>query len=269
MKMPNRLAATTTCYAPYKLEEALAGIADAGFRYVELASIRGIMEHVPLDADSQALGGVQRLLNRYSLTPVALSAHSNLQTAKGVKDALRALDLCQRLGIEIMNTAVGGAEDGPEDEAAFLKNIGGIADYAAERQITVTLEIHGDLTSTGRKAASLINQIKRSNIRINYDTANCEYFGDVRADVDLPHAIRSLGLVHLKDKIGGERVWNFPALGKGHVDFRTVMKVLSRARYQGPCSVEVEFRGNPWPPIAAVNRALKASHRFLGRFGLS
>ena len=26
MKLPNRLASTTTCYAPYRLEEALAGI---------------------------------------------------------------------------------------------------------------------------------------------------------------------------------------------------------------------------------------------------
>jgi L-ribulose-5-phosphate 3-epimerase len=268
MKMLNRLAATTTCYAPYSLAEALAGIAGAGFRYVELASIRGVMEHVPLDAGSRELGGVQRLLNRCALIPVALSAHSNLQTSKGVKDALRALDLCGRLGIEIMNTAVGGAEDGPEDEAAFLKNIGGVADYAAERQITVTLEIHGDLTSTGRKAAKLVNKIKRPNIRINYDTANCEYFGNVRADVDLPFAVRFLGLVHLKDKIGGERVWNFPALGKGHVDFTAVTKILRQARYKGPCSVEVEFRGNPWPPLAAVNRAMKASYRYLGRLGL-
>jgi L-ribulose-5-phosphate 3-epimerase len=268
MNMPNRLAATTTSYAPYLLEEALAGIAGAGFRYVELAAIRGIMEHVPLDAGARALGGIQRLLNRFSLTPVALSAHSNLQTAKGVKDALRALDLCERLGIEIMNTAVGGAEDGPEDEAAFLKKIGAISDYAAERQITVTLEIHGDLTATGRRSKDLLGKIKRPNIRINYDTANCEYFGNVRAEGDLPYALPWLGLVHLKDKIGGERVWNFPALGKGHVDFRKIVRMLKRARYTGPCSVEVEFQGNPWPPIAAVNKALKASLRYLGRIGL-
>src|SRR5262245_42084459 len=129
MKMPNRLAATTTSYAPYSLEEALVGIAGAGFRHVELAAIRGILEHVPLDSGVKAVGGIQRLLNRFSLTPVALSAHSNLRTAKGVKDALRALDLCERMGIEIMNTAVGGAEDGPENEDVFLKNIGAVADH--------------------------------------------------------------------------------------------------------------------------------------------
>lgn len=149
MKVTNRLAATTTCYAPYRLEEALAGIAGAGYRYVELAAIRGVIEHVPLVADAPTLGGILRLLNRYALTPVALSAHSNLTTAKGVKDALRALDLCERMGIDIMNTAIGGPGDVEEDEAAFLGNIGRISDYAAERSIAITLEIHGELTATG------------------------------------------------------------------------------------------------------------------------
>src|SRR5262249_54308580 len=123
MKLGNRLAATTTCYAPYRLEEALAGIAESGFRHVELTSIRGIIEHVPLTPDAKTLGGVQRLLNRYALTPVALSAHSNLTNARGLKDAFRALDLCERMGIPILNTAVGGPEEGEEDEAAFLRNI--------------------------------------------------------------------------------------------------------------------------------------------------
>src|SRR4029079_16011888 len=42
MGLHDRLAATTTCYLPYPLEDALRGIADAGFRHVELAAIRGV-----------------------------------------------------------------------------------------------------------------------------------------------------------------------------------------------------------------------------------
>ncbi len=72
MKLPNRLAATTTCYLPYALEDALSGLAEAGYRHVELTAIRGICEHVPLDADAKALGRIERMLNHYGLTPVAL-----------------------------------------------------------------------------------------------------------------------------------------------------------------------------------------------------
>jgi len=268
MKLPNRLAATTTSYAPYSLEEALAGIADAGYRYVELAAIRGVIEHVPLDAEGRSLGRILRLLNRFALTPVVLSAHSNLTVAQGLKDAFRALDLCERMGIEIMNTAVAGAEDVKEDEAAFLNNIGKVSDYAGERGITLTLEIHGELMATGKKSRELIKKVNRSNVRINYDTANCEYFGNVRAEDDLPCALSWMALSHLKDKIGGHRVWNFPMLGKGHVDFGRILTIFRRDGFAGPCSVEIEFQGHPWPPLATVNRALKQSRNYLIDLGM-
>ncbi len=269
MTMSNRLAATTTCYAPYSLEEALAGIAASGFRYVELAAIPGIIEHLPLAADARTIGRAQRLLNRYALTPVSLSAHSNLTTRRGLNQARRALDLCERMGIPILNTAVGGPEAGEEDEEAFHANIGGLADYAAERDVTITLEIHGELTSTGRKARTLVETVGRSNVRINYDTANCEYYGAVRAEADLPYALPLVALCHLKDKVGGPGVWNFPALGSGHVDFAKLLHMLRRGGYRGPCCVEVEFQGHPWPPPAVVNRALKKSYKYLSSLGLS
>jgi sugar phosphate isomerase/epimerase len=268
MKLPNRLAATTSSYAPYGLEEALAGIAASGFRYVELAAIPGVIEHVPLAADARALGRVHRLLHDFSLTPVALSAHSNLTAPRGLKVAFRALDLCERMGIAILNTAVGGPEEGKEDEAAFHRNIGGLADYAARRDVTITLEIHGELTATGRKSRALVEKVNRPNVRINYDTANCEYYGAVRAEDDLPCALPWVALCHLKDKVGGRRVWNFPALGGGHVPFAKLLRVFRRAGYTGPYSVEVEFKGHPWPPLAAVNRALRTSYKYLNRLSL-
>src|SRR5436190_11918181 len=199
MKLRNRLAANTTSYGTYNLEDALAGIASAGYRYVELAAIRGVIEHVPVDADAKTLARIQRLLNRFSLIPLALSAHSNLTKKKGLKDAFGGIDICERMGIEIMNTAVGGTDDGKEDEAAFIRNIGELSDYARERHVTITLEIHGELTATGERSARLVEKVNRPNIRVNYDTANCEYFGDVKAEEDLPRALPWVALCHLKD----------------------------------------------------------------------
>src|SRR5262249_57278362 len=118
-----------------------------------------------------------------------------------------------------MHTGDGGREEGEEAECAFVRNVGGLADYAAEREITITLEIHGELTATGRKSAELMEKVNRPNVRINYDTANCEYFGAVRAEDDLPSALLWVGLVHLKDKIAGHRVGAFPPLRNGPADF--------------------------------------------------
>ncbi|MER3487774.1 MAG: hypothetical protein C4307_03090, partial [Chloroflexota bacterium] len=75
--MDNLLAGHTNTYHTYGLEEALAGIAEAGFRYVELSAVPGWTEHVDLDADPAEL---RRKLDHYGLAPASLSAHSDLTT---------------------------------------------------------------------------------------------------------------------------------------------------------------------------------------------
>ena len=71
--MPDRLAASTNSYHTYTLEEALAGIAAAGFRSVELTSVPGWTEHVRRDADAAELQQVKDMLAKYGLTAVSLS----------------------------------------------------------------------------------------------------------------------------------------------------------------------------------------------------
>ena len=61
--MINRLGANTGSYHRHSLATALEGIAAAGYRYVELAAIPGVVQHVPLAADERALNGLLRQLN--------------------------------------------------------------------------------------------------------------------------------------------------------------------------------------------------------------
>src|SRR6266508_2299932 len=109
--MPDRLAASTNSYHSYSLEDALAGIAGAGFKSVELTSVPGWTEHVRRDADDEALGHVKDLLRRHGLTAVSLSGHSDLVSDAGVAAFRKALRLCQALGIDMITTSTGGHAD--------------------------------------------------------------------------------------------------------------------------------------------------------------
>ena len=41
--------------------------------------------------------------------------------------------------------------------------------------------------------------------------------------------------------------WEFPALGRGKIDFAGVLTVLKEHGYSGPVTIEVEgIRGEPW-----------------------
>ncbi|MFM7247829.1 MAG: sugar phosphate isomerase/epimerase, partial [Actinomycetota bacterium] len=59
-----------------------------------------------------------------------------------------------------------------------------------------------------------------------------------------------------------------PAPGDGHVDFAAILRVLEDGGYTGPLSVEVEFQGEPWPPLDEVTASMTRAHDHLHGLGL-
>ena len=266
--MQNILAGHTNSYHTYTLDEALEGIAKAGFKYVELSAVRGWTEHVPLEATAADIAEIKAKLAHWGLTASALSGHSDLTTAAGLADGKKAVELCPQFGLTIMNTAIGGHYSENEDKAAFMGNIHELADYAAARGVQISLEVHGDIMGSGALSIPLIQEIGRANVGINYDTANCVFYGGVQAVDDIGPCVPYLKHVHLKDTRGGYRDWDFPAVGEGKVDFAAILKILAEKGYTAPFSVEIEFSGLPWPPVEEVHRSMKVSYATLSELGL-
>jgi L-ribulose-5-phosphate 3-epimerase len=261
----NPLAGHTNSYHTYGFDEALRGVAAAGFRHVELSAVPGWTEHVPLDGTEEVRGK----LDEHGLTAVSLSGHSDLTTREGLEHGVRAVRWAAEYGIPIVNTAVGGHASKEESEQAFLQNIGELADAAEEAGVVVALEIHGDIMASGRKTLPLLEKIGRDSVKVNYDTANVEFYSGDKAVDDLEAIAPHLAHVHLKDTVGGKGVWNFGAIGSGSVDFGRVLEILERAGYTGPLSVELEFEGEPWPPLDEVDESMRRSYEHLRGLGLS
>jgi len=268
---PDRLAVSTNTYHPYTLEEALAGIAAAGATSVELTSVPGWSEQVTRDATAADLTRVRSLLDQYGLTAISLSGHSDLVSDAGVAEFQKALHIAQTLGIAYVTTSTGGhdassAGDLEEQRDRFLERIRPLADDAAGMGITICLETHGGLLATGAIAADLIRDIGKPNVGINYDPGNVIFYGDTRPEGDIALAVDHLVHMHVKDKIGGAGEWNFPAVGTGEIDFGVLFSVADAAAFTGPCSIEIEFQGDPWPSLDDVNHAVAESIRFVRQF---
>ena len=263
--MANPLAGHTNSYHTYGFDEALAGIAAACFKYVELSAVPGWTEHVDLDSDPAEIR--QRLADQ-GLEAASLSGHSDLTTREGLEHGVKAVQWAAAYGIPLVNTAVGGHQSAGENEAAFLEHVGALADAADEAGVVVALEIHGDIMASSDLTIPLIEKIGRDSIKVNYDTANVEFYSGERAVDDLPKITSQLAHVHLKDTAGGKGNWDFPAVGDGTVDFRRVLEILRDAGYSGPYSVEIEFKGEPWPALEDVNAAMRRSHEHLTSLGL-
>jgi sugar phosphate isomerase/epimerase len=258
--MANPIAGHTNTYHTYGFDEALAGIAEAGYRYVELSAVPGWTEHLSLDEDP---ADMRRKLDSYGLEAVSLSAHSDLTTREGLEHGIKGVRWAADYGLPIVNTAVGGHQSADENEAAFMGNIGELADAAEDAGVVVALEIHGDIMASSDLTIPLIEKIGRDSVKVNYDTANVEFYSGEKAVDDLPKITSYLAHVHLKDTSGGKGNWDFQALGTGVVDFGRVLEILRDAGYAGPLSVELEFSGEPWPPLNEVTEAMRRSREHL------
>lgn len=268
---PDRLAVSTNSYHTYSLEEALDGIAGAGFRSVELSSVPGWTEHIRRDADDTELQRVRDLLAKHHLTAVSMSGHTDLASEQGAEDFRKVLRIAKALNIPMVTTSTGGHDDSSqgspgEQKAAFLALFRPLADEAAQMGIGICLETHGGISATGAMAAELVREIDRPNVGVNYDTGNVIFYGSTRPEADITAAVDVVTHMHIKDKIGGPGVWNFPAIGTGEIDFTPIFDALDKAGFHGPCSVELEFQGEPWPSLDAVNRALSQSYAFLRQY---
>ena len=96
--MKRIIAVNSNCYHGYTIEEAVAGIRKAGFRYIELTATKGWTEHVFPDMPFERLLAIQDLLRQNELIPFAMSGHCNLMDPERIPDFEKNIRLAAFFG---------------------------------------------------------------------------------------------------------------------------------------------------------------------------
>ncbi len=263
--MSRIIAMNSNTYHGYSLEEAVRGIADAGFRYIELTATKGWTEHVFPDQPLRQLLRAQDLLKDAKLTPFAMSGHTNLTDPERKQDFLDNIRLADFFGCRYIVSSVGEAHLKDRHSADLDETARCIAGFLPElesREMMLVLEVHGKEHGTGRVLAQLVEKIGSERIRINYDTANAVFYGGVDPAEDLASCVGDVAYLHIKDKAGAPDEWNFPAPGKGDIDFGRIFGVLKQAGNESPFSVEIEFTPRGPGGLAQADQAVRDSAAF-------
>ena len=278
------LSCGTLSYRQESLQRALEGIARAGFQWVEIGCVCGYCEHITPEAMNAA--DAERLADQVAqagLKIASIAGHVDLKyplLGKGAEiarqgfDLLRArIDLAHHLQVGIVNTGIGATQDAAELDS-FYRDFDALIQYAEEREVKIGLESHAGLTETAVATLALCQRMGRAGLGVNYDPGNVHYFSGLDPVADLAACAGEIGdwliHVHIKDHRGGKGNWDFPPLGEGDVDLPAVAAVLKRIGYQGPCSLEIEFRGpdSQDPSAEIIDRGVAESFRFMKNLGL-
>lgn len=259
------IGVNSNCYHGYSIEEALEGISRAGFRHVELTATKGWTEHVFPTMSFAYLNSVKNKLKETGLNPFAMSGHCNLMDQDRIGDFISNIQLAAFFNCEYIVSSIGEAHLADQAAASngeVAEHVKELIPYLKQYGLKLVLEVHGD-HGTGLILKDIVDRVDSPLVSINYDTANAIFYGNVDMEKDLDACIGKIGFMHLKDKLGLQREWNFPALGKGYVDFPMIFKKLKEHGNQCPFSIEIEFTQAGPKNLEEINQAVKDSYDYL------
>lgn len=268
--MKRIIAVNSNCYHGFSIEEAIEGIRAANFHYIELTATKGWTEHVFPTMPFSYLCSVKEKLNQAGLTPFSLSGHCNLMDTDRIGDFLDNMHLAAFFGCRYIVSSIGEAhlkDQAVASNAEVARHIRDLLPALAENHLTLVLENHGE-HSTGKIIREIVDQVNSPQVLINYDTANVIYYANIDPVDDLPSCVDRVGSLHIKDKAGGRQEWNFPALGKGYVDFPKIFEILDQSGNTCPLSIEIEFTKAGPRDLKEVNQAVRDSYQYLASLGL-
>jgi sugar phosphate isomerase/epimerase len=264
--MNNKIGVATATYHFATTEEALGGISSSGYKYVELLSVPGFGEHIappPEEMDKQSAEKLSGECKNYRLELFCIGVYMRLMREGSLEKFKRVIDAANFLDVKYINTDTGEIKNA-EDEKRFYREMKMLGEYAALKNVIICLELHGDWCNTGKRASEIVKKINNAHVGVNYDTGNAIFYGGTKPEEDILYALPYITFVHLKDSCGKYKVYDFPVLGEGTVDFNSIFKTIEK--YSGPMSVELEFDGKK-RPLKEVNAGVKKCHDFLKSYG--
>ena len=239
------LGAFTRPFGELTLEEAFAGIAEAGFKYAGLMARHQKDPSLPSAGGSHSVEEISKMVGSagLTLTTIILGRPDSLQ------DGQRWVDDCQALGIYHMiiinpwpysqglDVRRPEEELRPEEEAYF-ELMHDLAEYAEPKGIALAIKPHTGCTATSKEERQTLDAIDHSNVGVYYDPGNVSFYEGVRPEEDLPNiADRVIGMC-VKDHEGPRAHGSFPVPGEGDVDWRRIFQTLKDAGVSGPCLLE-------------------------------
>jgi sugar phosphate isomerase/epimerase len=231
----------TVLFAGSDLRTALQHVAWAGYRYVELAAIQGMCEHVQIGEDANA---VKTLLAEFELQVTAMEA------ATTDRERLKGLFVTAReIGIPIVNIGSGGKTGDEDSTKAAIELVRDLARLAADSGVKLAVKPHvGQAIHDAATGLRLMNEVTEAALGLNFDPSHLFRANETPEEV-APRWGSKIITSHFRDcpwREGSPGAPDQQIPGRGVVNIPATLKALKAAGYAGPLNLEVIGAAN-WP----------------------
>jgi len=264
---PWQIGCYTRPWGQHDYRVAMDAIAEAGFKYAGLMttkSKKGLVISVYTTIEEAEKVG-EEVKKRGLAVPSVYGGGIPVEKSlkEGIEGLRKLIDNCAACGAK--NLLMGGIGN-EKLYKLYYKAIAECCDYAAEKDIGISVKPHGGLNSTGPQCRKTIEMVGHDNFRIWYDPGNIFYYSNGELD-PVTDAATVDGLVVgmcVKDYRHPKEVMVTP--GTGQVDFPEVLAKLKKGGFtNGPLIVECLERGDLKQTLTEAKKARQFLEELTGQ----
>ena len=252
------LGYNTNGFAHHTIEDALAILADIGYRSVALTIDHHLLN--PYSSDQPArIERVRRLLSRYEMRSVietgarflldpqkkhepTLMTADAAEQSRRVRFLQRTIDIAARLASDCVSFWSGTLRNQePPDATSFDRLCSGlqqVIDYAERRNVTLGFEPEpGMFIDTMARYEQLLQRIDAPCFKLTLDIGHLHCLGETPIADHIHRWAPRLVNVHIEDMKHG--VHEHLLFGEGEIDYPPILRALRDINYSGGIHVEL------------------------------
>jgi sugar phosphate isomerase/epimerase len=167
---------------------------------------------------------------------------------KALDYAKKWVDVAVRIGSSGVRTHIATAKNSPPNLEPTAENLRNLADYAASKNVVVTLENDDLVSEDAFFLVKVIEAVNHPYLRALPDFANSMLSGDADFNYRALQAMfqHAYNICHVKDGETNDDDKQFS------VDLKKSFEILKASNYRGYCSMEFDAPGDPYAPTSKL-----------------
>jgi len=167
---------------------------------------------------------------------------------KAIAYAKKWVDVAAHIGSPGVRTHVATAKNSPPNVERAAESLRNLADYAATKNVVVTLENDDLVSEDAFFLVKVIEAVKHPYLRALPDFANSMLSGDADFNYRALQAMfqHAYNICHVKDGETNDDDKQFS------VDLKRSFEILKAGNYLGYCSMEFDAPGDPYAPTSKL-----------------
>ena len=231
------LGVNSVLFGAFDFATACKHIAAAGYKGVEISAIKGMCEHLDLDAWKAQAGDLRKIGEDCKVKFTAMEVASLDE-----ERLMKAFEAGAGIGVPVINIGPGGKSGVEEDLAKSIDTIAKLAGKAQPFGVTLCVKAHvGAAIYNTPTTLKAMEKIASPAFGIDMDPSHIYRAGENPAQA-LPAVLKRVKHVHIRDCRGPGPSPGDPqnqACGRGDIDLFGYCKAMVDGGYSGPVNLEV------------------------------